>query len=767
MKAGPSFLPRPGFGIADLERLGVFSHVHFTNPAATVWINECRICFVLILCIFALLLNPPTAWALQAQEQDENIHWHGTIGNTLEVEFTVHLRGMQLAGYYQYASQRKRIPVKGKMPKAYEYELDEMGADGAVAAHLKLSELAGPEHPSGTWASADGKRKLPVTLGRITTERHELLQRIWNASPQIKSIVTGFDFACAVRDLGTLCWGDVPGMPSLALAGPGMVAHRALPNLLLDESVTAFTNGFHRPCFLKSGGLWCMQPYDPKLPLRKPTRIPGFEQNVTMIGSGERYTCAIVQSALKCWDGASLSGDSVLEVIPAGVTRLSSGEPQCAVVDGKVKCWFMEFQPRENNYKLVVEEVSDLKGDLTDLSAHGADNQHYACAIDSEGLKCWAGRYNSLILGRKGAGGKPDLGPALVPGFEKGVTAVYAGPLHACAVKNAKVYCWGGFNFFGELGDGTTHRSETPVEVKNLDNVIQVAVGTFYTCALRADNRVFCWGRNDAGQTGNVSHHVCKEPNGKVGTIDWPCSVLPVEVRGLQYSAFAQQEAHKGCGTVSTSFEANACMQISFEGEVSAGHLFEKSFGGGLVFRLNPEGALSGWIMQAVPEARPGTSGTDPHAEYIWVVNPPYRGRNARYLDTSYGVTAKEAVQSSPYDFNFVLSQQQFEEASDLVDKAIMSTSASDRRSREEIVEEGSKAADRLLTGLPVSKGRLVILDSRIGNSDKAVREEAIEWLKFRVDLRVPCSFNPDSKAAGITVDRSRCPIASRSAKPH
>jgi Regulator of Chromosome Condensation (RCC1) repeat protein len=741
--------------------------VDFTHPAATTWINECRICFVLRLCILALLLSPHASWAQQAHEQDGDILWHGTIGNTLEVEFTVHRRGMELAGYYQYASQRKRIPIKGKMPKEYEYALDEAGADGAVTAHLKLSELAGLGHPSGTWVSADGKRKLPVTLGRITTEQNELLQRIWSASPQIKSLVTGFDYACAVRELGTLCWGDVPGMPSLALAGPGMVARRGLPNLLLDESVTAFTNGFHRPCFLKSGGLWCMQPYDPKLPLRKPTLISGFEQNVTMVGSGDRYTCAIIQSALKCWDGASLSADSVLEVIPSGVTHLSSGEPQCAVVDGRVKCWFMEFQQRENNYKLVVEEVAGLKGDLRDLSAHGADNQHYACAVDSEGLKCWGGRDNSLILGRKGAGGKPDSGPVLVPGFEKGVTAVYAGPLHACAVKSAKVYCWGGFNFFGELGDGTTRSSEAPVEVKNLDNVIQVAVGTSYTCALRADNRVFCWGRNDAGQTGNVSHQVCKEPNGKVGTTDWPCNVLPVEVRGLHYNGLARKkEEPKGCGTVSSSFEANACLQISFEGEVSASHLFEKSFGGGLVFRLNPEGALSGWIMQVVPEARPGTSGADPYAEYIWVVNPPYLGRNARYLDTSYGVTAKEAVQSSPYDFNFVQSQQQFEEASDLVDKAIMSTSASDRRSREEIAEESAKAADRLLTGLSVCKGRLVILDSRTGNSDKTAGKEGIEWLKFRVDLRVPCSFNPGSKAAGITVDRSRCPIASRNAKP-
>ncbi len=43
-----------------------------------------------------------------------------------------------------------------------------------------------------------------------------------------------------------------------------------------------------------------------------------------MIGVNQGYSCAVVSGALKCWDGSSLSADSVTEIIPSGVSQLSS-----------------------------------------------------------------------------------------------------------------------------------------------------------------------------------------------------------------------------------------------------------------------------------------------------------------------------------------------------------------------------------------------------------------------------------------------------------
>jgi alpha-tubulin suppressor-like RCC1 family protein len=112
-----------------------------------------------------------------------------------------------------------------------------------------------------------------------------------------------------------------------------------------------------------------------------------------------------------------------------------------------------------------------------------------------------------------GPGGVRNLPPAPIAGRETGVTAVATELNHSCAIKEGKVYCWGGYNFLGELGDGTPQALGDVVEVNGVENAAQIGVGPGYSCALTNDLRVLCWGDNELGQTGNTSHDVCKQPN--------------------------------------------------------------------------------------------------------------------------------------------------------------------------------------------------------------------------------------------------------------
>ena len=84
-----------------------------------------------------------------------------------------------------------------------------------------------------------------------------------------------------------------------------------------------------------------------------------------------------------------------------------------------------------------------------------------------------------------------------------GFTQVSISGAFTCALKtDGTVWCWGN-NAAGKLGDGTTTNRTRPVQVSGLTGVTSVEAGYDFTCALKSNGTVWCWGTNGNGQLGN------------------------------------------------------------------------------------------------------------------------------------------------------------------------------------------------------------------------------------------------------------------------
>jgi hypothetical protein len=117
-------------------------------------------------------------------------------------------------------------------------------------------------------------------------------------------------------------------------------------------------------------------------------------------------------------------------------------------------------------------------------------------------------------------------------------------------------------------------------------------------------------------------------------------------------------------------------------------------------------------------------------------------------------MSATEAVGGSPRDFNFVMNEEQFKEAEELVEMAIMSHPLSDKRPQQELEREGQDATEALFA-FSVAKGRLTILEPKIENAGEKGNQGYLKWLKFKVALRVPCDFAVSE--GEIVADKTQC----------
>jgi alpha-tubulin suppressor-like RCC1 family protein len=211
-----------------------------------------------------------------------------------------------------------------------------------------------------------------------------------------------------------------------------------------------------------------------------PTQAAGGE-TVGAVAAGGFHSCAVTtDGGLKCWgnngDGRLGDGTTTNRTTPVDVCATGATAPCGTNV-------------------------------LADIVAVSAGNAHTCALTTGGGVKCWG----SNQFGRLGDGTTTGrTTPVDVSGLTTGVAAIAAGHSHTCALlTTGGVKCWG-YNFSGQLGDGTTTDRSTPVDVcadaaceASLGSVAAISAGFNHTCAVTTAGGVKCWGYNGSGELGD------------------------------------------------------------------------------------------------------------------------------------------------------------------------------------------------------------------------------------------------------------------------
>jgi alpha-tubulin suppressor-like RCC1 family protein len=347
------------------------------------------------------------------------------------------------------------------------------------------------------------------------------------------SISAGSFHTCAVTTEGGLkCW----GANYYGQLGDGETTNSSVPVDVvgLTGGVKEVSEGNYHTCVLTSdGAVKCWgDNYSGQLGngTTGGSLTPGIENvlesGVKAISAGSQHTCAVTSTGgVMCWgnngsgqlgyDTTTTCNFNPCSKIPMNVVGLdsvvvvgvSAGDNHtCAITsEGGVKCWGNNGDGQLGNGTIVSSStpVTVKVSPSEDLIAAAVSlGEYHTCAITSEGgVKCWGYNYD----GQLGDGTTNDsLYPVDVSGLTSGVKAVSVGGSHNCALTNTgEVKCWGD-NDFGQLGDGTTTDHHTPLLVNELSIGIKaVSAGSYHTCELTSGGAVKCWGDNEYGQLGD------------------------------------------------------------------------------------------------------------------------------------------------------------------------------------------------------------------------------------------------------------------------
>jgi cysteine-rich repeat protein len=328
-------------------------------------------------------------------------------------------------------------------------------------------------------------------------------------------------------DAREFCTGATGECPADELLPAGSVCERGAGLCMQDGSclVPILSMGYEHSCaIVPAGGVKCWGRNESGQlgngtlsDSLSPVAVEGLPDAVAL-SLGHGFTCALESpEAVKCWGRNDLgqlgSGDTTASPTPVTVQGLPSGAVMalavggshaCAVLEsGEAWCWGAndrgQLGAAEPEASPLPVMVGSLIGSVRSLAA---GESHTCGALDGGYIQCWGSNdFGQLGNGTLEGGYRPDE----VEGLEAPGLIVAAGLSHSCALlADGRVMCWGR-NAEGQLGNGTTEDSHAAVGVAGLSGTAIDLEAGGHTCAVLSGGGVYCWGNNGQGQLGDGS----------------------------------------------------------------------------------------------------------------------------------------------------------------------------------------------------------------------------------------------------------------------